>query len=289
MRAGLLVTALAALALLPAAASASELIARNATDVRLEVDSSGRAHVSFTAQGARQAIVASGAVDALHPTPGRRQVAFSLSRSGAGGSFGNVCRDYAGPPLAWLVTACTAPDGSHWALQAWQRRLPNYGVTPDAERGAWELRLSHWRGPIAVLRIELDWSYKRFHHLYGTLTYQGRPVHGFSSTRVGEPLDDFGRNIYVDTLDSAYGRGWKRENAFLSHKPTGGFCYGFYPHGAHPAGTGSRYRATLIGPGVTPDVMWTGPSPGAYDAGKDGAANERQRRLLGADPLCKVN
>ena len=32
--------------------------------------------------------------------------------------------------LAWFVTACQAADGSYWALQSWQRALPDYGVTP---------------------------------------------------------------------------------------------------------------------------------------------------------------
>jgi hypothetical protein len=25
-----------------------------------------------------------------------------------------------------------------------------------------------------------------------------------------------------------YGAGWKRENSFVPHNPTGAFCYGFY-------------------------------------------------------------
>jgi len=45
-------------------------------------------------------------------------------------SFTNKCRPYSGPALNWLVAACTAPDGSFWALQSWQRMLPNLGETP---------------------------------------------------------------------------------------------------------------------------------------------------------------
>ena len=45
----------------------------------------------------------------------------------------------------------------------------------------------------------------------------------------------------------------------------------------------------MIGPGVTPDVMWEGPAPGAYDPARDAEANAAQRALLGPDPLCKVN
>ena len=103
------------------------------------------------------------------------------------------------------------------------------------------------------------------------------------------PLDTYGRNDFVDTLGGTYGAGWKRENSFLTHRPTGAFCYGFYPHGPHPVGSGKRYRATVIGPGVTPDVMWEGLAPGAYDATRDEAANAEQRRLLSGDARCEIN
>ena len=49
------------------------------------------------------------------------------------------------------------------------------------------------------------------------------------------------------------------------HKGTGMFCYGFYRHGSRPVGEGERYRATIIGPGVTPDVYWEADALGAYD------------------------
>jgi hypothetical protein len=273
--------------LAPAESAASELVGRNAAAVTLQADAQGRALVGFRSGGVAKQLVAWGAVDARPPSPSRPQVAFTIR---FGGSIGaNVCRAYTGPPLAWRVAACTAPDGSHWALQAWQRMLPNYGVTPNARQAAWELRLSHWSGPLAELEIWTDWSYRRFQHLYGRLTHRDAGVFGFRSTRFGVPLDTHGRNVFVDTLGSTYGPGWRRENSFLTHKPTGGFCYGFYPHGPHPVGNGTRYRATVIGPGVTPDVMWEGPAPGPYDAAADAEANAAQRQVLGPDPLCKVN
>ena len=109
---------------------------------------------------------------------------------------------------------------------------------------------------------------------------------GFRSTSGGNPLDTFGRNVvYLDTFDSAYGAGWKRENSFLTHNPTGAFCYGLYPHGAHPAGKGTKYRATVEGPGVTPDVMWEGNAPGAFDPSQQAAANDQIRSL--GDRQCK--
>lgn len=286
--------AVVAAALVPAA-GASELIDRDASGVRLEVDARGTALLTYRARGKTRHVLASGAVDALHPTPGRPQVRFRLDHSGGWGTarrdlwrtFENVCRPYAGPPLAWLVTACTAPDGSHWAVQSWQRGLPNYGVRPTRAQAARELRLSHWTGGLPVLEIGFGWAYGRYQQLFGRYTYRDTPVYGFRSTSSGRPLDSFGRNIYVDTYNSAYGSGWRRENSFLSHRRTGGFCYGFYPHGGRPPGRGERYRATVIGPGVAPDAYWEEDAPRAYDPDDDLPANEDMRSLLAGDPLCR--
>ena len=61
------------------------------------------------------------------------------------------------------------------------------------------------------------------------------------------------------------------------------------PHAAAGTGAGSRYRATVIGPGVTPDVMWQGPAPGPFDPARDALANAEQRTMLAGDRLCKIN
>ncbi len=287
----------ALLVALPAApAHGSQLIDRNASGVKLAVNGKGEALLTYSSGGKLKHVLAWDAVNAIAPTTARQQVAFDLDYAGGYGkhgagywkTFGSVCGDYDGPALGWLVTACKAPDGSYWALQAWQRALPNYGVPSTAERSVWELHLSHWTGDIAVLTIKQDWSYRRFHHLYGSLTYNGSGVFGFRSTRFGVPLDTFGRNIYVDTFNSAYGGGWKRENSFLAHRTKGTFCYGFYPHGKNPIGQGTKYRATVIGPGVTPDILWQGTAPGPYDAASDREANADQRANF-ADGACKVN
>jgi hypothetical protein len=280
-----------------ATARASELIDRNASGVRLAVNRSGQALLSYHAGGNTRRVLAWGAVNAIEPTTARRQVEFKLDYSGGWGtfrrdvwrSFKNACRPYDGPALGWLLTACKAPDGSYWAVQRWQRMLPNYGAAPSSQQAVWELRLSHWTGPIAVLEIKLDWAYRRYDHLYGRFTYLGRPVHGFRATPSGVPLDTFGRNLYVDTLDSAYGGGWRRENSFLTHRDSGGFCYGFYPHGPRPAGNGLGYRATIIGPGVTPDILWQSSAPGPYDHTNDVVANDEQRALFAGSTLCRPN
>jgi len=138
-----------------------------------------------------------------------------------------------------------------------------------------------------VLSISTDWSYRKFDQLYGTYTYGGLGVYGFKSTSSGAPLDAFGRNIYVDTFDSALGSGWRRENSFLTHSPKGAFCYGFFPHGSHPSGKGTEYRATAEGPGVAPDVTWQGAAPGPYDKAADETANAEIKAL--EDPSCKPN
>jgi hypothetical protein len=213
----------------------------------------------------------------------RQQAAANYWRTG----FSGYCGPYDGPDLPWLTVACKARDGSYWAVQRWPRKLPNYGLRPTPVQAAMEVHLSHWTGELPVLTVATDWAWRRWEHLYGTFMYRGRPVHGFSSTADGQPLDRYGRNVYVDTYDSAYGKGWRRENSFLSHRGTGVFCYSFNPHGSRPAGNGTRYRATVMGPGVTPVLMWEGRSPGPYDAAADARANEVIAAL--ADPLCRPN
>ena len=122
-----------------------------------------------------------------------KQVKFRIDYSGGWGShrkamwkgFRNVCGPYEGPELRYLVAACTAPDGSHWAVQKWRRRLPNFGLRPTAERRAVEMHLSHWSGDLPEFVVKVDWVYERFDHLYGWLTYKGKGVYGFKATRYG--------------------------------------------------------------------------------------------------------
>jgi hypothetical protein len=256
-------------------AAASELIGREADRVGLQVNGAGQAHVTWSESGATRHVVAGNAINARPPSPGTPQVSFRL-RYGARSIVGAGCGSYDGPPLAWLLVACKAPDGSYWALQRWQRLKPNYG----GKSADWELRLSHWAGPLPVLELWTDWAYRRFDHLYGRYTYLGQPVHGFRVTPQGSPLDDYGRNLYVETRGSRYGAGWRRENSFLAQRPTGAFCYGFYPHGSRPPGKGTEYRATVIGPGVVPDVMWEGDAPGPFNRAREKQANAQQRQLF---------
>ena len=295
----LLVITLAAASLaLPATAFGSELIDRNASNIQLKVSRNGQqALLLYRARGRQQHVLAWGAKNAIAPTTARKQVKFKLDYSGGWGTyrkdvwktFRNHCQKYDGPTIQWVKVACKAPDGSYWAVQKWQRQLPNFGLSGRHMHRVWELRLSHWSGELPEFVVKLNWTRwglsRVYDHLYGYLRYQGKPVHGFRSTPAGVPLDTFGRNIYLDTFNSKYGKGWKRENSFLTHKGTGAFCYGFYPHGRHPVGKGERYRATVIGPGVTPDLFWQSDAPGPFDATIDEVANTEIDALN--DPLCK--
>lgn len=339
-------TAVVALALASSASASQVISTSTGTNIELGVNDKGEAMVTYTSAGKVVHVLAWGAVNAIPPTQGGRQVAFTLAYDGgykkyytddpqARAAVANLrdlqarmdratatkdnprryalkpriaaafatlaklreaatdywktftCPEYDGPALAWLVAACRAPDGSYWAVQQWQRLLPNYGVTPTPTQAAKEVHFAHWKGALPVLTVSTDWAWHQWDHLYGTFVYDGNPVHGFHSTAGGQPLDSFGRNVYVDTLDSVYGPGWKRENSFLTHKGTGAFCYSVNPHGSHPSGKGTQYRATIIGPGVTPDIMWQGPSPGAYDRGGDATANAAIVALR--DKLCRPN
>jgi hypothetical protein len=273
---------------LAASAQASQLIDRNASNIRLKVSLDGKAMVSYRAHGRSWDVLAWGAINALHPNKVRKQVQFKLDRAGGWGTFGkklrfkNDCRPYDGPPLVHVVKACVAPDGSYWALQQWQRALPNLGFLPWLpEQRAWALHLSHWRGPLAKLEAWTDWSWDgRYHSLFGRLTYLGRPVHGFKTNKFGARLDKYGRLVYLDTFGSKHGPGWRRENSFVTHKGSGAFCYNFrqrnpleggyvhpagYNGGVRGPGNGLAYRLTAEGPGVTPDVKWEGKGLPSFD------------------------
>src|SRR3954469_23254957 len=250
-------------------ARAAEIVTRNATRLSLKTDNHGRAMVSYYQRGRMWHVFVSGAVNARRPNGTVTQVHFKKDYSGGRGKwkhFKNTCRAYDGPKLAWYLAGCKASDGSYWALQMWQRMLPNVGyIAWTHGQKVWEVHISHWTGEPTQLEAYADWVYAgRFHEVFGRATYRGQPIYGFKTTPSGAPLDTYGRLVFLDTLDSAYGTGWRRENSFVVHKPSGMFCYGFYPYssyGNYPhqrsaklAGNGKRYRLTISGPGVTPDV-----------------------------------
>jgi hypothetical protein len=260
----------------------SAIVGRDLRRPTLSIDRRGRAHVTWYSHGRKQTLLAWGAINARPPSSSRPQVKFKF-RYGGGRGHG-VCRPYDGPPLSWLVKACKAPDGSYWALQSWQRLEPNFG----GRRAPKELHLSHWRGALPKIVIYQNWVDGKYRHMFGRFTYRGHGVFGFRSTPGGNPLDGYGRNVYIDTFDSAYGKGWRRENGFLTHhkgKTPGDFCYGFFKHGNHPSGQGTKYRATAEGPGVTPLVTWTGDDIGPYDQTVQDQMQALERSW--GDPKCR--
>lgn len=291
-----LIASAALLLAAPASALASQILDRDATHVTIAVNSQHRAVVSYMRGGAWHHVLVWGAINALPPSRAHKQVKFRLDYSGGYGSFGtgywkqivkhNVCGPYKGPPLHWEVVACTTPNGQNWALQSWQRMLPDSGFKPTKSlQRAHELHVSHWTGALAVLWLKGDWVYGgSYEHLYGKFSYHGVAVHGFSATPVGNPTDSYGRNIVVDTLDPPLWKtgyrqtgGWMRFNSFLAHNPHGNFCAGVFGDmfGRGPKGDGSEYRASAEGPGVTPIVFWQGPPPGTYQPGGFPSRNGR--------------
>jgi hypothetical protein len=283
---GLLCACLLAL-VLPGLASAAEIVDRSVASPELSINNRNVALVTYSVRGVKRHVLYWGAVNWAD--------AFKRDYSGGWKSkvadyqrFSNVCKPYTGPELAFVVAACDAPDGSHWALQQWSRLWRNYG----GDKAPAELYISHWRGNTADLSIKTDYSYHGKHqHLWGDLTFHHKPVYGLKHTLQGVPTDKQGRNIYVDFLK---GPTWRRVNSFLTHPRTAGFCYTFANHpGSSPAwdgqGTGDAYRATAIGPGVSPIVQTHFAPPLPYDTSTDDAANAEQKQLLGHDPRCRID
>jgi hypothetical protein len=296
--------------------SAAQLVDRDATGVRLAVNAKGEALLTYRSGGAVKHVLVWGAINALPPRPGAHQVKFHLDYAGGWGkyhklywkTFGTTCGAYDGPSLPNVVAACKAPDGTYWAAQSWPQPLPDLGFAPwtAALRAQW-LEISHWSGPVAQLETGMDWVYDgRFQDLFGRFTYNGSPVYGFGTTAFGAPTDGFGRLIYLDTYNSVYGQGWRRENSFVPHNPTGAFCYGFYTFDPtkggyiHPPGqtatrgpgTGEKYRLFAEGPGVTPDVATIVQALHPFDRGNpsDVALQAQQSAILASygDKSCRA-
>jgi hypothetical protein len=289
----------------PGGARASDLLDFNAQNITLKVHGK-RALVEYTAKGKARHVLVWGAINARTPDAGKPQVRFKHDYSGGlklehramWVKFADQCRPYDGPPLAYLLTACKAPDGSYWALQSWQRNLPHRGWDPwTDEQKAWELRISHWIGPIAQLELYTDWAFHGdAHDIFGRMTYGGVPVHGFHTTANGEPTDAYGRSLYIDTFDSAYGLGWQRETSIVFRKPSGAFCYSFWPthdvslpgKPARPAGNGTKYRISVVGPGVTPDATAEARDLGPYDPAVEKQQDALFTKVIAGDKFCST-
>jgi hypothetical protein len=303
-----LLTALALGALTASPGEASQpLYDPSVQFLSLEVNGKGEALLTYRrSDGHLRHVLVWGAVNAREPTQGVAQVRFRFDYAGGWGKyrkagywmrFENRCASYDGPQLALLLAACKAPDGSYWAVQAWQRRLPNLGFDPWLRQQSYvELHVSHWSGALPVLEAYSHWTYDgEWQGIFGRLTYLGKPVYGFGANPKGAPTDGYGRNVYVDTLDSAYGQGWKREAGILTHKGTGTFCHSFVPQHpfpgypsrqVRPAAPGARYRVTVSGPGVTPVLQVEVPGLTANDHAHDEVTRALFDRVMAGDRAC---
>jgi hypothetical protein len=291
----------------PPAVASEPLSDRNVRGALLQVNRGGEALITYTrSDGRLRRVLAWGALNARSPDPGIPQARFRYDYSGGYGKyrkaywlrFRNACRPYAGPALPSLVAACQAPDGSFWALQSWQRRLPLLGFAPFLPGHAdVELHVSHWSGTLPQLEVFANWTYGgAFQGIFGRVSYLGAPVHGFGTTATGNPRDRYGRNLYIDTYNSSYGPGWQRESGIVAHRPTGTFCHSFVPQKPfpgypsqelRPAAPGERYRVTVSGPGVTPVIAWEGSGLGSFDASRDQELNAQFDRIMVGDAICR--
>jgi hypothetical protein len=292
-----------------APASGSELVqdSPGASLLALEVNGKGEALVSYRRPDGRlRNVLVWGAINARHPSPEVPQVRFRWDYAGGWGKyrdgkywrrFKNRCRPYDGPPLPMLVAACKAPNGTYWALQSWQRGLPLLGFDPWlARQTAFELHVSHWSGPLPVLEAYANWTYGgAWQGIFGRYTYLGVPIHGFGSNTKGVPRDKYGRNVYIDTFNSAYGPGWKRESGILTHAPTGTFCHSFVPQRPfrgypsqelRPAAPGERYRVTVGGTGVMPVMQVEVKGLTEADRARDAELDAVFDRVMAGDRVC---
>jgi hypothetical protein len=315
----------AGLAFAPAAFS-SVLIARSATDVHIRVvrdHQALKALVFYKRGGQENIVLAWGALNArahpkcgkLHgPICGPRQVQMKHLRLHRSGHLAkrilalpDLCKNYDGPVLKYWVTGCKAPDNSYWGAQSWARLG---AVCTLAGKGPEELRLSHWSGPVAKLHLFLDWYTPhphvtnpiRYDHIFGWYSYKGKPVYGLNWSGIGVPTDGYGRVIYIQSRNTmCHGKSpspsgiggtggvWDHDEDGMSLPINGQTCHTYGPMGTkHYLSTGDMYRATAMGPGVTPDVSW-GPMlmPTVFDPVYEMQMQALQRKLAKGSKFCK--
>ena len=243
---------------------------RDVDFLSLKVNGRGEALVSYRrTDGARRDVLISGRRERTRSGRGAATGEVRATTTAAVGgshgtaeyarSFEDTCRAYDGPSSSCSSPRCKAPDGSYWALQRWQRLAPMRGFAPFLpEQDAYELHVSHWSGPLPVLEVSPNWTYGgTLQGLFGRLTYRGDAVYGFrtpSATR----SDPYARFVYIDTFNSVYGPGWKRDTGIVTHQRNGAFCYSFVAQAPPPGypsreprgpGNGERHRVTGDGPG----------------------------------------
>lgn len=199
-----------------ASASASIKVAGDARDPVLRVDAAGDAEVSWT-------------------TPSGGHESLLISKDGSlryGGTLpsADVSRPTGAVTVPWQVAVRQTPDGSLYALQSW-RRLAT---------GPVELRFSRWKGAPTTLTLRTvccKWGHE---NVEGAASFHGKGIFGFRSTSAGDPLDPYGRNVYLDSFHAGH---WERMMGILTHAPVGSFSLWI-----RPEWLGSQYRGTIDGP-----------------------------------------
>jgi hypothetical protein len=218
----------------PATAGASLKLSTWTSGERLSVARDGSAQITWREAGRTRTAVVRG-----------DHVTYS-ARIGARHSGRAVA-----PSVAFGLAAVELPNGTHYALQR-VRRLGQFG-----QLGPSELRFARWRGEQPRLSLTGEWAYNgRMPRMCGTATYHGRPFFGLRHTLSGRPLDELGRNVYIDVLR---GGGWFRIMGVLTRPK------GFALLIRDTAWRGTRYRALVPGPNIdgdlAPDVTASAPLP----------------------------
>ena len=167
------------------------------------------------------------------------------------------------PSSATSSPAARRRDGSYWALQRWQRNLPIRGLAAvDAWQRAYELRLSHWVGPLAqVESTRTGRSRRRAGHLRPH-DIRGKPVHGFHTPSTASRRDTYGRcrlHRHARLGIRAGLEARRRQGApsqerrlLLQLRPPGAAARLPDDRAPRGPGNGDRHRVTAMGPGVTP-------------------------------------
>ncbi len=188
--------------------------------VRLQVDASDDALVTWTQGGASESV--------LVPASG------ALSHGGALRGP-DVSRPATLAGLPATVALRRTPDGLTWALQAIQ-----VGASSPLQ-----LDLSRWRGAPTQLTLSRNGN-----RLVGSVSFHGAPVSGHSYTLAGLKPRVY---VYLDCEGCPGKPGWS-EMLGVSPKPDGSFAVAL-----RPAWMGTRYRATVqgqnIGSTLSPDAQ----------------------------------
>ena len=223
-------------ALSPPAPLGAQLIGARRSGVRSRRTAKAR-RCSRSASAASRSTCSCGARSTRPPARERRRSSSRSTTRAAGEDahttedFAGTCGRYDGPgDPGHGRRAARRPTGRTGPRRAGSSRCPNLGFTPWTSQLSQQLaRGLALDGRLAKLETRLELGLRRpLPEPLRPADVPRQPVYGFGTTQFGAPTDGFGRLIYLDTFNSAYGPGWKRENSFVPHNPTGVFCYGFY-------------------------------------------------------------